>query len=219
MHNATCPQTEQLEICERCSCIVRPPKEWEIEEFRIIETLEQLRATTCQLCQFFATIIVRPINSNDIRFPETRDIWVILCKPGRDDETARLFVSPGPDVIVTYDSNVKRQMLPAADLKKISYEKLKRWLNENKASGHFTADGYTAGLKVIDCNADPPEIVEAPRDCLYIALSYVWGECAQSVSFRAGDKLTKELPKTIADSVEVTRNLGLQYLWIDRYVS
>jgi hypothetical protein len=71
-------------------------------------------------------------------------------------------------------------------------------------------------LKVFDCKTY--EVVSAPADCLYIALSYVWGSSATTSSSEA--TLTPgSLPKTISDSCAVVRSLGYEYLWVDRYVS
>ncbi|KAI0106422.1 heterokaryon incompatibility protein-domain-containing protein [Nemania sp. FL0031] len=60
----------------------------------------------------------------------------------------------------------------------------------------------------------------------YIALSYCWGEPIAAVpivmlttenleSFQA--RLPTALPKTIQDAIDVTRDLGYQYIWIDRF--
>ncbi|KAI1125892.1 heterokaryon incompatibility protein-domain-containing protein [Nemania abortiva] len=60
----------------------------------------------------------------------------------------------------------------------------------------------------------------------YIALSYCWGEPIPGVpivmltsktleSFQT--RLPAALPKTIQDAIDVTRDLGYQYIWIDRF--
>jgi hypothetical protein len=70
-------------------------------------------------------------------------------------------------------------------------------------------------FKVIDC--ERRIVTSVPTDCLYIALSYVWGPPSQSheETYNMGAKL----PQTIEDSITVTQILGYRYLWIDRYVS
>lgn len=69
------------------------------------------------------------------------------------------------------------------------------------------------GLRVIDCQAScsDPSIILAPGSCQYVALSYVWGGPAHVVD--------DEVAPVIKDSMKVTLELGLQYLWVDRYVS
>jgi hypothetical protein len=55
----------------------------------------------------------------------------------------------------------------------------------------------------------------------YIALSYCWGTRPQSTTTKSNieqSKLTMDegqLPKTIKDAIEVTRCLGVRYLWVD----
>lgn len=66
------------------------------------------------------------------------------------------------------------------------------------------------GLKVIDCRSR--QVIEAPSDCGYVALSYVWGPPSLGTS----DDL-QDPPKTIADAISVTLGLGLAFLWVDRY--
>ena len=61
-------------------------------------------------------------------------------------------------------------------------------------------------LDVIDRKTVP-----CPRDCDYVALSYVWGGVMP-----AADALEKHtLPETIEDAITVTRKLGRRYLWVD----
>lgn len=67
-------------------------------------------------------------------------------------------------------------------------------------------------LKVIDC--ERRLVIDAPADCDYVALSYVWGNQDAIESFSS----IRDLPRTIEHSIIVTLELGYKYLWIDRYV-
>ena len=67
-------------------------------------------------------------------------------------------------------------------------------------------------------------IVQPPQHARYVALSYLWGKnfkqpftTTENLNrFSQPDGLTKEkLPRTIKDSIKLTRMLGLQYLWTD----
>ncbi|KAK7964485.1 HET-domain-containing protein [Apiospora saccharicola] len=62
------------------------------------------------------------------------------------------------------------------------------------------------GLSVIDCMTS--NIILAPPDCQYLALSYVWGA--------TGEK-KDTFPKVVQDSITVAKELGYKYLWVDRY--
>jgi hypothetical protein len=65
------------------------------------------------------------------------------------------------------------------------------------------------GFRLINCTADEPrqEPEDQPWGTTYAALSYVWGSSP-------ADK--EDWPNTVLDAIAVTRELGLQYLWVDR---
>ncbi|KIM99873.1 hypothetical protein OIDMADRAFT_126407 [Oidiodendron maius Zn] len=71
-------------------------------------------------------------------------------------------------------------------------------------------------LRVIECSTR--RLVKAPEDCIYLALSYVWGSPTDSEpEVRGNDFLPCQLPLTIEDAITVTLQLGHEYLWVDRY--
>jgi hypothetical protein len=71
-------------------------------------------------------------------------------------------------------------------------------------------DPIEQDFRVIDCTADDPTLIGAekqPWGIKYAALSYVWGTSSAD---------GEPWPKTVLDAVTVTKELGLQYLWVDR---
>lgn len=75
---------------------------------------------------------------------------------------------------------------------------------------------YLSRLKVIDCRTR--SVVEAPLNCVYAALSYVWGLKYKMSSQDTGSgRLPSVLPRTIDDAISVVKHLGWNYLWVDRY--
>lgn len=64
------------------------------------------------------------------------------------------------------------------------------------------------GFRLIDCETQPPTIVPAPRDAGYATLSYVWG---------ADTGTSQQWPRAILDAIDVVKELGLRYLWVDRF--
>ena len=85
---------------------------------------------------------------------------------------------------------------------------------------------HPAGLKVfrmIDVFSQC--IVEVGHGCRYVALSYMWGQ-VEAVKLLSQNKdqlmaragllaFRYRLPRTINDSIELLRNIGEQYLWVD----
>lgn len=72
-----------------------------------------------------------------------------------------------------------------------------------------------AGLWLIDCNT--LQIVPAPAEPSYVALSYVWGKFRKTPQDTPHGSLPSPLPLLISDAIEVCRQLGFQYLWVDKY--
>ncbi|KAF7502542.1 hypothetical protein GJ744_005605 [Endocarpon pusillum] len=60
------------------------------------------------------------------------------------------------------------------------------------------------GFRAINCRETPLIVENRPWSASYVALSYIWGKTS-------GDR-----PKTILDAAEVIKQLGEQYLWVDR---
>jgi len=69
---------------------------------------------------------------------------------------------------------------------------------------------------MIDC--EDRRIVAAPPRCKFVALSYVWGEQAAQYDSNNGFMTWEQMPLLIQQSMQITRDLGYRYLWIDRYV-
>ncbi|CZR54967.1 uncharacterized protein PAC_04852 [Phialocephala subalpina] len=71
------------------------------------------------------------------------------------------------------------------------------------------------GFKVIDCKTR--QLIIAPSPCQYVALSYVWGPPPPESSNPKTSLDAEGYPRLIDHSIQVTLDLGLQYIWIDRY--
>jgi Heterokaryon incompatibility protein (HET) len=79
-----------------------------------------------------------------------------------------------------------------------------------------------ADARVIDCKAR--KVVSLEPHQRYLALSYVWGGDTSgtkddSIAMVCDGRfhLPATLPLTVQDALEITRNLGFRYLWVDRY--
>jgi hypothetical protein len=77
--------------------------------------------------------------------------------------------------------------------------------------------------RYIHVDSNPPQLRIAEPDArgFYIALSHCWGKSRPLVTTTAtlSDRMAgipmKTLPRTFQDAVTITRELGLEYLWID----
>lgn len=80
-------------------------------------------------------------------------------------------------------------------------------------------------LLVIDC--DSKRLVPAGTGCRLVALSYVWGRSREGGPNSDDDeeqpfqadlrRRRRPLPRTVLDAMHVVRELGLRFLWVDRY--
>ena len=90
-----------------------------------------------------------------------------------------------------------------------------KWIDDCADNHRMCEPGthsLTHTLQVIDCK-DPeifikaqPETVDLPKDGIYAALSYVWGD------------VDHEFPQVVRDSITVALQLNCEYLWVDRHV-
>ncbi|KAK1830427.1 heterokaryon incompatibility protein-domain-containing protein [Podospora conica] len=75
-------------------------------------------------------------------------------------------------------------------------------------------------LHVIDCATRtlvPLPETTAPRSVEYATLSYVWGAVTETETILPYSRLPSDIPLVIADAISVCLQLGLRYLWVDRY--
>jgi len=73
-------------------------------------------------------------------------------------------------------------------------------------------------LRLIDC--DDVKLVDHLQGTEYVALSYVWGDTDREPLDKdaiSSGILPKSIPRVIENAIEVTRNLNIRYLWVDRY--
>ncbi|CAI6272720.1 unnamed protein product [Periconia digitata] len=113
------------------------------------------------------------------------------------------------------DDDRERYRPRIIDRRSVDYDLIRRWIH-NCSDLHHTEQCIAAkmeiipGFKLIHCSTR--KIVPAPSNCVYVALSYVWGE-QQSEKLAAHTKF----PRVVKDSIKVCLALGYEYLWVDRY--
>ena len=87
-----------------------------------------------------------------------------------------------------------------------------RWLEATETSFARSPVGIQ-GLRFIDCKTK--NIIPAPRDSRYAALSYVWGHSGIPDDGKE-DGVSAAVPRVVEDAIEVTKVLGIPYLWVDK---
>ncbi|KAH7139241.1 heterokaryon incompatibility protein-domain-containing protein [Dendryphion nanum] len=103
--------------------------------------------------------------------------------------------------------------------KYVNYADIKQWLRiceiDHKETCARKRNKSICGLRMIDCTSRA--IVDAPRECRYAALSYLWGKSNVASAPSIAGYLPTPAPQVIEDAIAVLRELGLSYLWVDRY--
>ncbi|KIW12379.1 hypothetical protein PV08_09656 [Exophiala spinifera] len=103
----------------------------------------------------------------------------------------------------------------------INYNTIETWLalcdRNHRGTCDFLPTETVPHLRLIDCLALPPKLVDAMPRRKYAALSYVWGRGGVKEQLEGDTVVWRLLPQTIRDAMTVTRKLGLRYLWVDRY--
>lgn len=109
----------------------------------------------------------------------------------------------------------------------INVDVIKHWLDECTSRHDICAPDDTRAfprhLTLIDVRR--MRLVDVPADARphYLVLSYVWGRISQPVLTKVLHKRWHarhalrmiRLPRTIADAIQLTKDLGYKYLWVD----
>ncbi|KAH7242727.1 heterokaryon incompatibility protein-domain-containing protein [Fusarium tricinctum] len=228
-------------LCSRC-CAIRwssltqkPDNDQQAEEFdaTINESHEELRLSSCEVCQLFAllkptaldssTCSLRAVslsalftNRNTLKHPLGSDTNLVFIVSGRNDPQPDrrrhmghvIAVEPLPKASTSHES-------PRYEYDKINFDLIKEWMeycDKNHPKNCKPEKLATIpNLKVIDCtepeyiNLEEPKVISAPAHCKYAALSYVWGDAEN------------KFPRVVKDSIKVVSELKCGYLWVDRY--
>lgn len=225
-------------ICDQCSQVdwARVPTlaarrlliDCALELRPINESHRQLAVSSCRICRIlsllktpsldqhhcivYAKPLSRQWSSSMVQLPESSWLTVLSIASKPYDR----WPAENPRCLATLTrNNYKKSYLirPSS----INYAKLKslaRSCEKNHGSVCTARPHYqVAGLRVIDVSSRM--VVEAPENCNYLALSYVWGQQPGSTN---GDAL-QCVPPLIEDAISVTIALEYNYLWVDRYVS
>jgi hypothetical protein len=223
-------------VCETCASIpwndLPNPSKVPPDQLPLIHhTTEALRSSTCHICRFLGNIIT----SHEIPMFSSTPPYILKLHKNMtvDDQhigvlqfvraTTRSVWPLQSDLHILIlqglpsgmDQWFKSLMLGDMPLEVLKHS-VATCQHEHSDECSPKSTTILKNLKVFDC--ETCEVVSAPADCRYVALSYVWGTIMTNPSIKA--PLTpRDLPRTVADSCIVVQSLGYKYLWVDRYVS
>lgn len=196
----------------------------EKEPVLILERKLGWRDSTCPLCVFFFEMLAdEERESSDTVFifrscsAQRNGATNSSLNTGKFDTRTALLPTTKQGVQITWNKPLinysKAPEVPVLiDSTRVDYPALVTWVEKAR---RFERDPVeTLPVSVIDCHTREIIAVQGPLD--YVALSYVWGATVQQA---APDSkiLPLHLPRTVEDAMAVVRELGLRYLWVDRY--
>lgn len=208
--------------------------------------VEELRNSSCRICAFLSTmkqsfldsmklcslrsnrcvLNVLPLSSHysydgpEIsrslrRIQHTGRSAVQCAVLGITEEENIMFSCDGqPSLAVIRRDDLESRRIPSSSVDYNEYKGLVRICEENhKRCCNISSHPNVLGLEVIDTRTQA--VIKAPDKCKYMALSYVWGKQTDNSSVH---NIT-DSPLVIKDAISVTKAMGYNYLWVDRYVS
>jgi hypothetical protein len=209
------------EICERCSKIpwVDGPPDLPYTSYAVDVERPDGCKSRCRICRLIASCNAKyahweTVDESLLRLAPQNSIKRIIRLSRHADD-----MKPSGWSLLVSDLTPERVevSLGSLMLPLIPFSRIKACLDEcvEQHEDHCSLKQCQtiSHLNLIDCITR--EVVAAPAVCEYVALSYVWG------SDQSTDEDLTSLenpPRTIEQSMLVTRELGFRFLWVDRYV-
>lgn len=195
------------------------------------ETRESLSLSSCPICvllggipeQFKSMYISRIIKPAEVMYLPSRTQSFINTADGQvkmqlletpHGSFLRCRDAPRPLALLTcLDQNavsILEDLIVSPDF--VPYSRIKDWLHTCRADPDhqpfcsLASLAQPAKFRLID--VWDRHVVPAPEEAKYVALSYVWGGIQPDIGF----------PQVVVDSMQVAKELGYRYLWVDQYV-
>ncbi|KAI8711934.1 HET domain-containing protein [Fusarium sp. LHS14.1] len=241
------PETTSEHLCAQCASLdlnaLLLSRDREENEAR--PWLRSTMGSACPLCRFLATI-ASPGYPSPSPGLDTEIEYRLMTEPfpeafrvfsGNDVQDLSIYdfnilgvntdFSILPEgCILPVDYNLQHPKLPAIreiDTASVDFATIRNWLlhcqthhSESCVPLDQSLLQEITSLKLIDCQTR--QVVEAPRDPIYVALSYVWGKShAAEATVLNESSLPEDVPRTIEDAIQAVLRLDLKYLWVDKY--
>lgn len=191
-------------------------------------TFVELVTSRCRICRMLAHIkpdsldgqpcVVKALHSNLV-LPGVEPYFVFLSL--QPENESDLFYLSHPSIAILKSNNQQLDFGPRLVQPEINdYDMVKKAIHDCDCNHHKSCPGSVStanvveGFRVIEIRTRT--IIEAPRHCRYAALSYVWGT---QTSEKALEEGLRSPPVVIEDALACCALLGLEFLWVDRFVS
>ncbi|RDW57108.1 hypothetical protein BP6252_13854 [Coleophoma cylindrospora] len=201
-----------------------------------IWNFEKVRTnTSCSFCGMLYDIVIKNLKEEQIKLLSS--LWGSIVYSDSSlythaaiDIEFRLqdrSVINGPRILPHNDSNDNdpwngRSM----NTIHIDQKLVRSWLElcESQHGNYCTASGWEFPFKLLVIDVKRGCVVEAPQNCRYLALSYVWGSLKQpllttktysELRTDGGISNNQHIPRTIKDAMLLCTLLGECYLWVD----
>ncbi|KAN0103418.1 Heterokaryon incompatibility protein (HET) domain containing protein [Hyaloscypha variabilis] len=153
---------------------------------------------------------------------EIQDQWFLAVVPAGIQVGLNFLLqvkTPGVGLIFCYNTEKSSTdiFIPRRVPARLDYSTVMQWLaycrvNHTQSCG--SRRSQSLGLKLIDCVS--LSVIDAPQSACYAALSYVWGRNGEVKCIEGAQLLWESLPRVISDAITATKELGLQFLWVDK---
>lgn len=200
---------------------------WRVAIPSLDSTSAELSASPCKVCRILSAIKPSTYDGHQCVLYAYRD-WLgytqlrVISQQVHGLDTRNLHMYSDQEVFPCLtvigssdDQDLKGMEIQPIRIDSKCYEDLKG-LMRNCAQSHgqtcrpMSKSSRISGFKVIEVSSR--KVIEASDQCEYLALSYVWGDREHSDDLGAA-------PPVIKDTFSVAENLGLKYVWIDKYAS
>lgn len=200
---------------------------WRVVIPSLDATSAELSASPCKVCRILSAIKPSTYDGHQCVLYAYRD-WLgytqlrVISQQVHGLETRNLHMYSDQEVFPCLtvigssdDQNLKDMAVQPNRIDAKCYDDLKGLMrncvqSHDKTCRPMSKCSRIPGFKVIEVSSR--KVIEASDQCEYLALSYVWGDREHSDDLGAA-------PPVIKDTFSVAENLGLRYVWIDKYAS
>ncbi|XXH04197.1 hypothetical protein Hte_010611 [Hypoxylon texense] len=200
---------------------------------QLLESHEQLNSASCRVCRCLAKIKPPSLDGKNCGLMQCSAAWAFDINTGIEKQEENTLSSSNLLYVYSESEYSRKHVqkngalclfksgqhydigIQPTDSSTIPFAALRGCIAHCRRS-HYQAcvrklfpNASAFKLRLIDCRDPARKVIQAPTDCKYVALSYVWGDVSNSS--------TTQYPKAVEDAIIATLSMELQYLWVDAY--